>query len=45
MSGDKLGSQEVGGFKIGPTANFKCRECMDIAGDLITKVTKLPVIN
>lgn len=44
VSGDNLGSQEFGGFKIGSEAYFKCRECMGSAGDLVTKVRKLPVL-
>lgn len=38
MSGDNLGSQEIGGFKIGPAANLKCRECLGLPADLSTKV-------
>ena len=38
MSGDNLGSQEIGGFKIGPAANLKCRECLGLSADLSTKV-------
>ena len=37
-SGDNLGSQEVGGFKIGPAAALKCRECMGSAQDIKTMV-------
>lgn len=38
MSGDNLASQEMGGFKIGPAANLKCRECLGLSADLATKV-------
>ena len=38
MSGDNLGCQEVGGFKIGSAANLKCRECLGLSIDLATKV-------
>ena len=45
VSGDNLGSQEVGGFKIGPAANLKCRECMGLSHDLETKVLFKIVFN
>ena len=38
VSGDNLGSQEIGGFKIGPAARLKCRECLGLAAELTTKV-------
>ena len=38
VSADNLGSQEVGGFKIGSAARFKCRECMGSANDITAKV-------
>ncbi len=38
VSGDNLSSQEIGGFKVGPGANLKCRECMGNADDIKTKV-------
>jgi hypothetical protein len=38
VSGDNLGSQEIGGFKIEPGANRKCRECMGNPEDVATKV-------
>ena len=38
VSGDNLGSQEIGGFKIGPGARHKCRECMGLPEDIETKV-------
>lgn len=34
ISGDNLGVQEVGGFKVGPGARLKCRECMISSADL-----------
>ena len=38
VSGDNLGSQEVGGFKIGSASALKCRVCMGNANDVATKV-------
>lgn len=38
VSGDNLASQELGGFKVGPGAHFKCRECLGSADELTTKV-------
>jgi hypothetical protein len=35
VSGD---NQEIGGFKIGPAATLKCRECLGLAAELTTKV-------
>jgi hypothetical protein len=43
VSGDNLGSQEIGGFKIGPAAHRKCRECMGLSDDLATKVNMVYV--
>ena len=34
ISGDNLGVPEVGGFKVGPGARLKCRECMISSEDL-----------
>jgi len=38
VSGDNLASQELGGFKVGPGAHHKCRECMGSSIDIQTKV-------
>ena len=38
VSGDNLGSQEIGGFKIGSSSALKCRVCMGNANDVATKV-------
>jgi hypothetical protein len=38
VSGDNLASQELGGFKVGPGAHHKCRECMGYTTDIKTKV-------
>ena len=45
VSSDNLGSEEVGGFKIGPAANLKCRECMGLSHDLETKVLCKNIFN
>lgn len=49
-SGDNLGSQELGGFKVGPGANLRCRECMGCAEDIklmvsSEKLSYTPCIN
>jgi len=38
VSGDNLALQEIGGFKVGPGSNKKCRECMGNTNDIKTKV-------
>ncbi|EDO36048.1 predicted protein [Nematostella vectensis] len=37
VSGDNLASQEIGGFKIGGAASFKCRVCMGNAIEVASK--------
>ena len=38
VSGDNLGSQELGGFKVGPGSHLKCRDCLGTTEDIKTKV-------
>ena len=38
ISGDNLGSQQIGGFKEGSQAYRKCRECMATADELQSHV-------
>ena len=40
VSGDNLGLQELGGFKVGPGANCKCRECMGLADEIKRMVSR-----
>ncbi|XP_028416938.1 uncharacterized protein LOC114541149 [Dendronephthya gigantea] len=37
VSGDNLGSQELGGFKVGPGSHLKCRDCLGKTEDIKTK--------
>ena len=41
VSGDNLGLQELGGFKVGPGANCKCRECMGLADEIKRMVSRI----
>ena len=38
VSGDNLGSQELGGFKVGSGSHLKCRDCLGTTEDIKTKV-------
>ena len=39
-SGDNLGSQELGEFKVGPGANPRFQECMECAEDIKPMVSR-----
>jgi hypothetical protein len=41
ISGDNLGLQELGGFKVGPGANCNCRECMGLADEIKRMVSRI----
>jgi hypothetical protein len=44
VSGDNLGSQELGGFTVGPGSHLKCRDCLGTTEDIKTKVVYIVCI-
>ena len=41
LCGDNLALQELGGFKVGPCARLRCRECMGTVQDIKSMVCAL----